>query len=452
MSTFLSWRATKWSMSAVSSGSDAEADVEIWKQSVQNMTQATTSKNVTTSTSTSTAKVHSKDEFAACLLIKDDNDIFNEWIAYHYHVVNLRHVIVATDPSSKTSPKDLLERWHQPPFGLEFELWQDADYMPEYFLQGKFDLVPSFLPEHMRQNASTSIWHQAGASEETRDGAQLSNLTTEESIEADLVQINNHRFRQATFVSHCFRRLKDKGRSWVAHIDTDEYMIINHRLRQRRGAVKDMGALPSHAYAGSLVEFLHKMFRYYPKRLFRSCVMMPTILFGATEQTGNETWLAQMNQHVPSSWIRLRFETLRWTYHADWREIANGLQKAIVDVSTLPVDHPIFVEERIKSVHQPLDSSYPGPFKQICRRMTLKPEVDSVRLYPLTINHYVGSLERYMAREDKRRNRNIYLQKAGVNASIDDDGWIQSWFHSFLDSHGEEAVRRVLQDYWKSSE
>jgi hypothetical protein len=37
-------------------------------------------------------------------LIKDDNDILNEWIAYRYHFLNLRHMIVAVDPISATSP------------------------------------------------------------------------------------------------------------------------------------------------------------------------------------------------------------------------------------------------------------------------------------------------------------------------------------------------------------
>lgn len=47
--------------------------------------------------------------------------------------------------------------------------------------------------------------------------------------------------------------------------------------------------------------------------------------------------------------------------------------------------------------------------KFVATRRTLTPDMDPVRLFPLTINHYLyylGSLERYVARQDLRRNRN----------------------------------------------
>jgi hypothetical protein len=109
---------------------------------------------------------------------------------------------------------------------------------------------------------------------------------------------------------------------------------------------------------------------------------------------------------------------LRWKRHAGWDEIINGMQKAILDVSTLAANHPIFVNHQIKSVHQPLDSSSSssnsgGSSKQVCRRMSLAPDVDAVRLFPLTINHYVGSRERYLSRKDVQRGRWMDSRMAG---------------------------------------
>ena len=43
---------------------------------------------------------------AACLLIMDSNHLLIEWLAYHYHVLRLRHLIVAVDPRSTTTPTD----------------------------------------------------------------------------------------------------------------------------------------------------------------------------------------------------------------------------------------------------------------------------------------------------------------------------------------------------------
>lgn len=383
--------------------------------------------------------------FSLCLLLKDDNDILNEWIAYHYHTFNLRYMIVALDPFSQTSPEPIFEKWRTL-FGMTIEVWNDQDYMPEFFLQGKYDQVESFIPQFVNQNQSKSIWHT-----DTSNASQ---------VEQDLIHINNHRFRQVTFVSHCFETIKKKlpkqslalnkrkdqlaeFQHWVGHIDTDEYIVINPLLRDNPNRVKliDMPQTPT---AGSLLKFLMDLFEKYPKRLSRLCFMIPTVLFGAqihedwVHQGGMVNFTATIDT---DQWNIARFETLRWRIHADYSNIINGLQKAILDLSYLPSDHEIFQSHRIKSVHMPLDK---GPYG--CRQMSLKPEISAVRLFPLSINHYVGSRERYLSRHDKRRNIEIYEGKAKVNGGVD-DGWIRGWLPSFVQEHGLENASEVLGDY-----
>jgi hypothetical protein len=59
---------------------------------------------------------------AAALLIKDDNHWLIEWLAYHYHVLPLRHLVVTIDPDSKTSPRKILDRWK----GLmRIDIWEE---------------------------------------------------------------------------------------------------------------------------------------------------------------------------------------------------------------------------------------------------------------------------------------------------------------------------------------
>jgi hypothetical protein len=62
--------------------------------------------------------------FSACLLIKDDNQILPEWIAYHYTVLPLRHLIVAVDPFSLTSPTPILDKFRE--IGMDIEVWRDS--------------------------------------------------------------------------------------------------------------------------------------------------------------------------------------------------------------------------------------------------------------------------------------------------------------------------------------
>ena len=90
-------------------------------------------------------------ETAACLLIQDQNDQLIELIAYHYHILPLRHLVVAVDPTSVTSPLQILQRWnktttstsnydesehdnnnHQTNFHtMNIQLWNNKDYIQE---------------------------------------------------------------------------------------------------------------------------------------------------------------------------------------------------------------------------------------------------------------------------------------------------------------------------------
>eukprot|EP00980_Cylindrotheca_fusiformis_P025169 scaffold13207_cov143-Cylindrotheca_fusiformis.AAC.22 len=75
-----------------------------------------------------------------CLLIKDDGEILNEWIAYHYHVLNMRQLIVAVDPLSETSPEPILKKWEEL-FGMSIQVWRDEDFMPASFLRGEYGTI-----------------------------------------------------------------------------------------------------------------------------------------------------------------------------------------------------------------------------------------------------------------------------------------------------------------------
>lgn len=52
-----------------------------------------------------------KATFSSCLLIKDDNAILNQWIAYHYQALGLGKLMVAMDPYSVQSPMPLFNTW-----------------------------------------------------------------------------------------------------------------------------------------------------------------------------------------------------------------------------------------------------------------------------------------------------------------------------------------------------
>jgi hypothetical protein len=118
--------------------------------------------------------LHENATFSACLLIRDDNDILPEWLAYHYHVIGLRHLIVAIDPLSSESPHAILQKWRKHLTQLEVLEWTDAHFMPSSFL--KLHHPPS---QYMQQ----------------RDDFDF-NISDEA-----LLEISNHRYRQRVFLA-----------------------------------------------------------------------------------------------------------------------------------------------------------------------------------------------------------------------------------------------------------
>merc|ERR1740124_1124009 len=49
------------------------------------------------------AAAGTSDGIAVCLLIRDDNDRLPEWLAYHYQMLPLLHLVVAVDPGAAHS-------------------------------------------------------------------------------------------------------------------------------------------------------------------------------------------------------------------------------------------------------------------------------------------------------------------------------------------------------------
>lgn len=63
--------------------------------------------------------------YSACLLTMDDNSRLPEWLSYHYFALNLRYLVVAVDPNSRTSPSAILDRFRS---RMKVVEWTDRDF------------------------------------------------------------------------------------------------------------------------------------------------------------------------------------------------------------------------------------------------------------------------------------------------------------------------------------
>jgi hypothetical protein len=344
---------------------------------------------------------------AACLLIKDDNAILNEWIAYHYHTVNLRHLIVAVDPSASQTPPDAIFKKWTAATNLQVTVWNDTSFMPESFLQD------GLVPRRFRSDLS----------------------------------IAQHRFRQVTFLSACLKRAQSDQHAWTMHIDSDEYVVVNPIMLQQEQESNtnnknmDMDStwrIPLAATAGSIVTVLRQVQEdaVRSRQANYPCLSMPRLLFGSVQD--NEPAVAASNSLHSSALLhatRPLLETLRWRYHADFDDTERNAQpKVMVDVSNVPVEDSMF--RRAFSIHR--------PSKTLCRRMG-QIDMRSFQRYPLAVHHYLGTWDRYAQRHDVRRSREAYETKAHVHSQgTAADDWILSWLDGFVAVHGLELTTTLL--------
>ena len=338
---------------------------------------------------------------AFCLLVRDDNDIIPEWIAYHYHVFRMRRLIVAMDPDSKTSPLEVLKPWasktsHESHFHLDFTLWNDEDYTPGWFHGDKKDYtkIPNSVEKEVTcyedddsKKDNNTITHSIADinSRPIKDTIWHRNITYvkehQDEVKFDIHKVNNHRFRQKKFVSECFRKVKKEhqqqqrnqqqqqqsGISWTVHIDTDEYLVPNpwissyimsggqqQQQEQPSDSNKKHGNensndkakrheleafYPQQPSDGSLWNFFNRYLGEEDAPTQRSCVMMPRILFGSREDGDGERRNHTLTTATSNivSWNHTNFESLRWKYHADFH--SGSRPKAMVKVSQLSLSH-----------------------------------------------------------------------------------------------------------------
>jgi len=352
--------------------------------------------------------------FSACLLVMDDNPRLAEWLAYHYHVLPLRYLIVAVDPRSQTSPTFLLNRWRRQ--GMVVEEWADHDFWQTKNSTGK--------------EPSRALDERTADFQAKRD---------------------RHRGRQKYFYRTCLERMQAQNRSWVTLNDSDEYLVYNHaggddfaswqeHMQKRHEASSVHGSEPrmqpsmvppTTGEEGRMIRYIeHERaagLAYYQS----PCIGVPRLQFG----TGESSEMA-VRARVPDSVadVAHSLDTLQWRKHATRNDfIKNALGKVILDVSRLPLvaELPYFT-----SLHRPIKKLCPAPWNN---------EWES----GLRINHYLGSWAAYSFRDDSRRggerSREQWEYKAEQNQDQSDD-IIRPWLTGFVKKHGPEQTKALLKD------
>jgi len=235
-----------------------------------------------------------RDSFSACLMVMDDGHRLPEWIAYHYYAVNLRTLVVAVDPRSKTSPTAILDRWRNRT-NMTIVEWTDSNYTDQ-------DLEDPTL---------------------ARKGPV-------------------HRERQKIFYRECAMYLRQRNKTYTSFTDIDEFLTISadaingsQRLMNQPGIVLQMIRKYSDAAKSredDVPGFWYDQFQKSP------CVFIPRVLFSAVPSTDEEVSVG-----VPEFLSPRHFDTIQWRYRASerfngTRQRVDNWGKPIIDVSKVTDD------------------------------------------------------------------------------------------------------------------
>lgn len=332
------------------------------------------------------------DTFSACLIVMDENHRLDEWIAYHWYMLPLRHLVVAVDPRSKFSPSKIFDKWR--PY-LNITEWSDKDFYPR---------------------ATSTVRSQSPQK---------------------LLDLHNN--RQSAFYVACTRHLMQEERGWTAYMDTDEFLTVNSDiaipedlefLKSPGAAIKIMDKYKRNSFdlsspeARSLSQKERAWYKHFASP--SPCVSLARAVYSAVESPPEER-----SKYVPEGFAvdPLRFNTLRFRYRAQQRTEKQYAYKVFIDVSKV----------RKKDfgrvyVHKPLKT---------CR------SIMNYRDAPLGFHHYLGSWESFSFRDDPRRTLNRgydYWKSQSVLAEGGADDEASSWLSGFVKEVGLDAANALLAD------
>jgi hypothetical protein len=333
--------------------------------------------------------------FSACLLVMDDNHFLMEWLAYHYHTLPLRYLVIAVDPRSRTSPKLVLDRWENK--DMTIVRWSDRHFLPKEWL-GRMPAENDPIGKLMK-----------------------------------------HRERQRNFYPTCFELLKQAGREWTMVIDIDEFAMQNQHYFVNASSSQTTKKYPTTASTASsttssttLLEAIQAQEEEQQPPHNTTCITMPRLRFGNYED-GNTTG----KPLAPVGFRDQDFVTLRWRWRAELHSRKhNRNPKSMIHLQRIS-QHSTNFSRQDTDAHRPVRSECPQRNLYILNRAS-----------PFSVHHYVGSPEQFQFRRDARdgtktRSDERLKGYGQVRAEIDESA--TGWLKELCDTVGYEQAKLWLE-------
>ena len=311
-----------------------------------------------------------------------DNHKLIEWLAYNYHVMPMREIILIEDPKSTQKIDGILKRWEG---RIQFTRWTDDDIFANY------------------PNTSQP-----------------------------LTMIEKFRMRQTTHYAQCLKEFKRRGVDWVALTDDDEYMYVNPRVHHYFSNVYRSYPVDAIETPGSILSLL----KYEQRNNYISspCMTFPRYQFNAQESTSAE--VAHDMPHTATSWM-----DPQQLYSFRWRYVAKlcSYGKNLINVAALSEEDIPFKTEW---VHRNLPDICPRTSTWFTNEGN---SVFLANHYMGTWEQYTrqgDSREADNPRFQRTFDRLQDQNRRGKGAVQDH---IRPWLKGFVASVGEEDAKRLLE-------
>jgi len=355
-------------------------------------------------------------EFSVCAIIKDDNNNLIEWTAYHYTMINMRHLVLCNDLDSVSSPLDILHRWQNL---TKIDVWD----------------VDKFSPPRLVNNEKTYV---------------------------------PYKYRQMDCIQQCIKHFKVHNRTWALFIDPDEFITFNpvtdddnkcifdkvgnqstfdvvydellvpenckgddaNVIKRADNKTTTMGIwkkrvmLPSSSLVSkSISEYIEEEQETWSKF---NCHIFPRLQFGSKQETNEKI----LNKDITAGFRAQNFTTLSFFSHGKKGHFeTNKWGKCMLDISRLDTSRRIMM----RNVHY-LAPNCGG------ERIGFVENDKSL----LRINHYVGTYKQFFVKNDIHRTKKMFDKRA--KASIYSTYEMQGWLSQFVKYvGGTEQATKLLE-------
>uniref|UniRef100_A0A7S2PI85 Glycosyltransferase family 92 protein n=1 Tax=Skeletonema marinoi TaxID=267567 RepID=A0A7S2PI85_9STRA len=324
--------------------------------------------------------------FSACLILKDDNIILPEWLAYHYTVLPLDRLIVGVDSLSHTDPSPILDAYQK--LGMNITTWKND-----------------------------SFWKN-GREPWAKKKFTITNTTSYDDLR------RRKRHRQNVFYEACLQKLHDENRTWTMMIDADEYLAFNYYddSEQKSTENNTRSQLLDQSSPVTMADVVSQ-WDIDPKL---PCVTFARYLFVSTDtQDDDGKDLPQQLLGHPDFNAAL-FHTLRYRQRNPLKSPQAG--KSILDASRYdrsPIDNPHRV-------------------KRLCTGYNVFPDN---KIMPFRVHHYVGSWEAFRSPGFDPRGRSYFDKRNNVGDTVRDNT-MSAWLDKFTTLvGGAEKVIEMTQKF-----